>query len=101
MEIIHGFPLYGSVETRFGKGESELLYGKNPLLFICRKGKKSREMYNEIDLDKIDLNSEPPAEEPIRQYYFMAKCREWVRNFEREKGRFPTACVTTFGCPNV
>ena len=98
MEIIHGFPLYGSVETRFGKGESELLYGKNPLLFICRKGKKSREMYNEIDLDKIDLNSEPPAEEPIRQYYFMAKCREWVRNFEREKGRFPTACVTTFGC---
>lgn len=59
---------------------------------------KSREMYQEIDLDKIDINAEPPAEEPARQYYFMAKCREWVGNFERENHRFPTACVTTFGC---
>ena len=24
-------------------------------------------MYNEIDLDKIDLNSEAPTEEPARQ----------------------------------
>jgi len=43
------------------------------------EGEKLREMYNEIDLDKIDLNSDPPTEEPARQYYFMAKCREWVR----------------------
>lgn len=54
--------------------------------------------HNEIYLDKIDINAEPPAEEPARQYYFMAKCREWVGNFERENHRFPTACVTTFGC---
>ncbi len=55
-------------------------------------------MYNEIDLDKIDIAAEPPTEEPARQYYFMAKCREWVRRFEQENGRLPKACVTTFGC---
>lgn len=55
-------------------------------------------MYQEIDLDKIDIRSCPPAEEPARQYYFMAKCREWVRGFERENGRRPTAFTQTFGC---
>lgn len=55
-------------------------------------------MYNEIDLDKIDINSDPPMEEPARQYYFMAKCREWVREFERQNGRRPTSCIQTFGC---
>lgn len=60
--------------------------------------KKSREMYNEIDLDKIDINVEPPAEEPTRQYYFMAKCREWVRDFKWKNGRLPKACVFNMGC---
>lgn len=55
-------------------------------------------MYDEINLDKIDTNAKPPAEEPARQYFFMAKCREWVREFARKKGRYPAACVTTFGC---
>ncbi len=55
-------------------------------------------MYQEIDLDKIDMNAEPPAEEPARQYYFMAKCRQWVREFEGKNGRRPTACIQTFGC---
>ncbi len=55
-------------------------------------------MYNEIDLDKIDINAQPPEEEPARQYYFMEKCRKWVQEFEQKNGRFPTACVTTFGC---
>jgi len=55
-------------------------------------------MYHEIDLDNIDLNSGPPTEEPARQYYFMAKCREWAKDFERKNGRFPKSCVTTFGC---
>lgn len=58
-------------------------------------------MYYEADLDKIDLNSEPPSEEPARQYYFMAKCKEWVREFERKNGRPPTAFTQTFGCPKV
>ncbi len=55
-------------------------------------------MYHEIDLDKIDINAEPPAEEPARQYYFIAKCREWVREFERKNGRRPVAFTQTFGC---
>lgn len=55
-------------------------------------------MHYDINLDKIDINSAPPAEEPARQYYFMAKCRKWVREFERENGRRPTACTQTFGC---
>ena len=56
-------------------------------------------MYHEIDLDIIDINSEPPTEEPARQYYFMAKCRNWVQNFAEQNGRFPVACIQTFGCP--
>ena len=55
-------------------------------------------MYNEFGLDNIDINLEPPTEEPARQYYFIAKCREWIKDFEQKKGRVPTACVTTFGC---
>ncbi len=55
-------------------------------------------MYQEIDLDKMDVNAEPPIEEPDRQYYFMAKCREWVREFERKNGRRPFAFTQTFGC---
>ena len=51
-----------------------------------------------IDLDKIDLNTAAPAEEPERQYYFLAKCREWVRNFEQKNGYLPRSHVTTFGC---
>lgn len=55
-------------------------------------------MYNEMDLDKIDITVAPPAEEPARQYYFMAKCRQWVRKFEQKNGRLPSACVTNMGC---
>ena len=55
-------------------------------------------MYNEIDLDKIDINREPPIEEPARQYHYMAKCREWVRAFEQKNGRRPCFSTQTFGC---
>lgn len=55
-------------------------------------------MYNEIDLDKIDISKEPPTDEPARQYYFMAKCREWVREFEKKNGRRPCFFTQTFGC---
>lgn len=55
-------------------------------------------MHNEIDLDKIDLRMEPPREEPARQYFFMAKCREWVRDFEKKNGRQPQSCVVNMGC---
>ena len=55
-------------------------------------------MYQEIDLDKIDIHAEPPIEEPARQYYYMAKCREWVKDFEQKNGRLPKSCVVNFGC---
>ena len=53
---------------------------------------------NEINLDNIDISGEAPIEEPARQYYFMAKCRELVRKKSKELGR-PLYCQTrTFGC---
>ncbi len=55
-------------------------------------------MDNEIGLGQIDINAEPPIEEPARQYYYMAKCREWVREFERKNGRRPCFFTQTFGC---
>ena len=62
------------------------------------KGEKSREMYKEMNLDLIDVNAEPPIEEPSRQYYFMAKCQQWVRDFEQKSGRLPKACIVNMGC---
>lgn len=53
---------------------------------------------NAIDLDNIDLTKEPPAEEPQRQYYFMAKCREYIRQFKSRHGRSPLCHTETFGC---
>lgn len=55
-------------------------------------------MHNEVNLEKVDINAQPPTEEPERQYYFMAKCRKYTERFYQENGRFPTACVVTFGC---
>lgn len=53
---------------------------------------------NKMDLDKINIHAEPPAKEPARQYYYMAKCREWVQAFEQKNGRRPCFCIQTFGC---
>ena len=55
-------------------------------------------MYNNIDLDTIDITKVPPREEQQRQYYFMAKARKHVQDLAAELGRTPTCCVTTFGC---
>ncbi len=53
---------------------------------------------NTIDFTKIDLSKEAPAAEPDRQYYFIAKAREYVKKQSEELGRPLTFCVTTFGC---
>lgn len=55
-------------------------------------------MYNTIDFDKIDISSFPPDTEPERQYYFIAKCREYVKRKSEELGRVLTCCTQTFGC---
>jgi len=38
------------------------------------------------------------VEEVKKQYCFMDKCREWLLEQEKRKGRKLTACVNTFGC---
>lgn len=55
-------------------------------------------MYNEIDLDKVDIMQEPPLEEPMRQYYFMKKARKIVEEESKRLGRHLTADGETFGC---
>jgi tRNA-2-methylthio-N6-dimethylallyladenosine synthase len=51
-----------------------------------------------LNLEKIDLTKQPPATEPERQYYFIAKCRKQVAELSKKAGRTLTACVNTFGC---
>ena len=53
---------------------------------------------NTIDFTTIDLSKEAPVTEPDRQYYFIAKAREYVQKQSEELGRALTFCVTTFGC---
>lgn len=55
-------------------------------------------MFDNVDLNRIDLTQEPPTEEPERQYYFMAKARNYVREMSKKAGRPLTAAVKTFGC---
>ncbi len=52
----------------------------------------------EMDLDKIDLTQPPPEQEPQRQYYFMAKARQYVKAESERLGRPLFSEVTTFGC---
>ncbi|MDO5336951.1 MAG: tRNA (N6-isopentenyl adenosine(37)-C2)-methylthiotransferase MiaB [Eubacteriales bacterium] len=51
--------------------------------------------YQEI---KFTLSDNPPEGEPERQYYFIAKCREWVKHKEEELGRPLLGSVINFGC---
>ena len=60
------------------------------------ESKKKNEL--EAVLDRIDLSQPEPAEEPMRQYYFMKKARELVEKQQKELGRPLTFCVVTFGC---
>ena len=49
-------------------------------------------------IEDADLTKEAPPNEPQRQYYFIKKAREYVRQISEEIGRPLTFCVTTFGC---
>ncbi len=55
-------------------------------------------MYKEIDLDRIDTTGLPPENDPERQYFFLAKCREQVHGLEQKRGRKLRACVVNMGC---
>lgn len=50
------------------------------------------------NLDIIDLQGSVPEEETERQYYYMAKARQYVQALAEQLGHTPTCCVTTFGC---
>ena len=49
-------------------------------------------------IDSIDITKEAPANDPERQYYYIKKAREYVKEASLEAGRPLTFCVTTFGC---
>lgn len=49
-------------------------------------------------LEKIDLRNDAPAEEPMRQYYFIKKAREIIGAESEKLGRQLTADGETFGC---
>lgn len=52
----------------------------------------------EIILNQIDLNMPAPERDPLRQYYFIKKLRQYVASEAEKLGRPLTACTTTFGC---
>lgn len=55
-------------------------------------------MNQNIDFGRINLDEQPPADESERQYYYIAKCRQWTDDFAQKNGRRPRACVFNMGC---
>jgi tRNA-2-methylthio-N6-dimethylallyladenosine synthase len=55
-------------------------------------------MYNEIPFDQIDLSQPAPAQEPQRQYYYIARLKELIAEKSARLGRPLTSCIKTFGC---
>ncbi len=55
-------------------------------------------MIENTDFAEINLELPPPEEESARQYYFIEKCRRWVKKESEELGRPLMACTVTFGC---
>ena len=56
------------------------------------------EQLKHTDLERVDVHCSPPDLEPQRQYYFMAKCRQYVKEESERVGHILTASVITFGC---
>ena len=52
----------------------------------------------ETYIDSMDITKEAPTNDPERQYYYIKKAREYVKQASIEAGRPLTFCVTTFGC---
>lgn len=45
----------------------------------------------------LDITQTPPTHEPERQYYYMAKARQYVKKKSEELGRPLTMFLKTFG----
>ena len=52
----------------------------------------------EKEIEAQDLTQSPPEQEPQRQYYFIKKCREYVKKRSEELGRPLYACTVNMGC---
>lgn len=59
------------------------------------------ERLKEISLDLVDIDAQAPEFEPNRQFYFMAKARDYVKRKSAELGRPMTFFTQTFGCPTA
>lgn len=59
-------------------------------------------MFSKNNLEEIfkdiDLSLPAPPLEPMRQYYYIKKAREYVKSKEVYLGKALTANITTFGC---
>lgn len=53
---------------------------------------------NKINLDNIDLTGNPPLDQNERQYYYMAKVKNIVKEKSKELGRDLLFFIQTFGC---
>ena len=49
-------------------------------------------------IEQIDMEAAPPTEEPLREYYYIKKCREIVKKKSEEFGRPLYACSVCMGC---
>lgn len=62
---------------------------------------ESNEMKFTDDIDKLidsmDLSQEPPAMEPERQYWFIKKAQQLVKEKSKELGRPLFSHIETFG----
>lgn len=45
-----------------------------------------------------NITADIPEEEPLRQYYYIEKAKEYIAAESEKMGRPMTFCVTTFGC---
>lgn len=53
---------------------------------------------SEIDSELLEKMKNEPNYEVARQYYFIGKCREYVKELSEKLGRELTMCSVTFGC---
>lgn len=49
-------------------------------------------------IDNTDISGAAPETEPMRQYYFMKKCRLWAEKEAEKMGRRLTLSMQTMGC---
>lgn len=57
----------------------------------------SHEKLQEL-IEDVVLTDPAPENEPMRQYYYIKKARQYVEAERVRLGRTPTCCVVTFGC---